>query len=161
MGDFLVYSLGSVHLNPEYYPEPEKYDPGRWLRPDPPPDAVYTFLGWGAGRHPCTGMRQAKLEIKLITVMFLTGYEFDLVDKDGKFPDPLPVRNRNDVQQARSGFCRTAPCTNTHHIFSLCLDSSPWTHVLLGLQEGCALGRWLYCIFEFPLQRSSYPPNPL
>ena len=34
-GDFLAYSLGDVHLNPEYYPEPYKYDPGRRLRPDP------------------------------------------------------------------------------------------------------------------------------
>ncbi|KAF9645080.1 cytochrome P450 [Thelephora ganbajun] len=100
-GDFLVYSLGDVHLNPEYYPEPHKYDPGRWLRPDPVPDAIYPFLGWGAGRHPCVGMKVAKLEMKLILAMFLTRYEFDLVDKDGKFPDPLPVPNRNDVHQAR------------------------------------------------------------
>ena len=98
-GDFLAYSLGDVHLNPEYYPEPYKYDPGRWLRPDPLPNAVYTYLGWGVGRHPCTGMKFAKLEMKLILAMFLTRYEFDLVDKDGKFPNPLPVPNRNDIHQ--------------------------------------------------------------
>ena len=100
-GDFLAYSLADVHLNPEYYPEPYKYDPGRWLRPDPVPNAVYPFLGWGAGRHSCTGMKVAKLEMKLILAMFLTRYEFDLVDKDGKFPDPLPTPNRNDNHQVR------------------------------------------------------------
>ena len=100
-GDFLVYSQADVHLNPDYYPEPHKYDPGRWLRPDPVPNAIYPFLGWGAGRHPCTGIRAAKLEMKLILVLFLTSYEFDLVDKDGKFPDPLPVPNRNDIHQVR------------------------------------------------------------
>ena len=98
-GDFLAYSLGDVHLNPEYYPEPYKYDPGRWLRPDPVPNAAYTYLGWGAGRHPCTGMRVAKLEMRLIMATFLTRYEFDLVDKDGKFPNPLPVPDRNDLHQ--------------------------------------------------------------
>jgi len=102
-GDFLAYSLGDVHLNPEYYPEPYKYDPGRWLRPDPLPNAVYTYLGWGAGRHPCTGMKFAKLEMKLIMAMFLMRYEFDLVDEDGKFPNPLPVPNRNDIHQVRVG----------------------------------------------------------
>ena len=41
--------------------------------------------------------------IKLILATFLTRYEFDLVDKDGKFPNPLPVPNRNDTHQVRVG----------------------------------------------------------
>jgi len=98
-GDFLAYCIGDVHLNPDYYPEPYKYDPGRWLRPDLVPDAAYPFLGWGAGRHPCTGEKVAKLEMKLILAMFLMRYEFDLVDEDGKFPKTLPVPNRNDIHQ--------------------------------------------------------------
>ena len=112
-GDFLAYSLADVHLNPEYYPEPYKYDPGRWLRPDPLPNAAYTYLGWGAGRHPCTGMRAAKLEMKLIMAMFLTRYEFDLVDGDGKFPNPLPVPDRNDAHQV-CGLCAIISCVDAH-----------------------------------------------
>ena len=100
-GDFLVYSLADVHLNLEYYPEPHKYDPGRWLQPDPVPNTIYPSLGWGAGRHPCPGIKVAKLEMKLILALFLTRYEFNLVDKDGKFPDPLPVPKRNDIYQVR------------------------------------------------------------
>ena len=100
-GDFLVYSNADVHMNPEYYPEPYKYDPGRWLRPDPTPKTIYPFVGWGVGRHPCTGMRIAKLEMKLILVLCLARYEFELVDKDGKFPDSLPVPNWNDHLQVR------------------------------------------------------------
>jgi len=102
-GDLLAYSLADVHLNPEIYPEPYKYDPGRWLRPDPVPKAIYPFLGWGAGRHLCTGMKVAKLEIKLIAAMFLMRYEYELVDEDGKFPDPLPVPDGNDLHKVRVG----------------------------------------------------------
>ena len=98
-GDFLAYSMSDVHFNPEYYPDPLKYDPDRWLRPNATLDAPYSFIGWGAGRHPCAGMRFAKLEMKSILTMFLTRYEYNLVDKDGKFPDSLPVPNRNDVHQ--------------------------------------------------------------
>ena len=101
-GDFLAYPLGEVNLNPEYYPEPYKFDPGRWLRPDPVPNAAYPFLGWGAGRHLCVGMKVAKLEMKLILAMFLARYEFFLVDEDGNFPDPLPVPDRNDLQWVRA-----------------------------------------------------------
>jgi cytochrome P450 len=102
-GDFLVYLAAEVHFNPEYYPEPYKYDPGRWLRPDPIPNAAYPFLGWGAGRHPCLGIRVAKLQMRLILAMFLTRYEFDLVDEDGKSPKPLPVPDGNNIHQVRVG----------------------------------------------------------
>jgi len=132
-GDILAYSFADVHLNPEYYSEPYKYDPGRWLRPDPVPSAVYPFLGWGAGRHPCSGMKAAKLEMKLILAMFLTRYEFDLVDGDGKFPDPLPVPNRNDTHRVRAGLWIGCSGPGTHRVspFPLSLGPSPWSCVLL------------------------------
>ena len=101
LGDFLAYPLVDAHLNPEYYPEPYKYDPGRWLRPDPVPNVAHPFLAWGAGKHPCTGMKTAKLEIKLVLTMLLAGYEFDPVDENGKFPDPLPVPDRNNIHRVR------------------------------------------------------------
>ena len=100
-GDFLLYPSSDTNMNPDYYPNPYEYDPGRWLRPDPVPDATYPFLGWGAGRHPCTGMKAAKLEMKLILAIFLTRYEYELVDEDGRFPNPLPVQDRNDNYQVR------------------------------------------------------------
>ena len=102
LGDFLVYSPANDHMNPELYPDPFKYDPGRWLRPDPVPNVSYPFLAWGAGRHPCTGMKFAKLQVKLILAIFLAGYEFDLVDRDGKFPDPLPVPDENGFHQVHA-----------------------------------------------------------
>ena len=97
-GDYLIYPMSEVHLNPEFYPDPLKYDPGRWLRPDPVPKATFPFLGWGAGRHPCAGMKVAKLEMKLIVAMFLMRYEYVYVGEDGKIPDPPPVPNRNGAQ---------------------------------------------------------------
>jgi len=143
-GDLLVYSFADVHLNPEYYPEPYKYDPGRWLRPDLVPSATYPFLGWGAGRHPCPGMRAAKLEMKLIVAMFLTRYEFDLVDEDGKFPNPLPVPNRNDTHQVCAGSWMGCSDLGTHRVSHcpLCPGSSPWSCVLLQLREGRAVDEW-------------------
>lgn len=109
-GDFLTYPISEVHLNPEFYPEPHKYDPGRWLRPDPVPTAAYPYLGWGAGRHPCPGMKVAKLEMKLITAMFLMRYDYKLVDAQGKFPKELPVPNRNDIHQVCIGWRRNCIC---------------------------------------------------
>ena len=53
------------------------------------------------GRHPCTGMKTAKLEIKVILTFMLAGFEFDVVDKFGKRPLELPQPNRNAIRQAR------------------------------------------------------------
>ena len=141
-GDFLGYLLGDAHLNPEYYPEPHKYDPGRWLRPDPVPDTTFPFLGWGAGRHPCTGMKVAKLELKLISAIFLTRYEYELVDEHGKFLKQCPVLDRNDLHQV---------CARTLEILRLALmclsaiylGSPPQVNVLLQLQKSRGVGGWL------------------
>ena len=97
-GDFLAYPMTEVHLNPDIYPEPLKYDPGRWLRPDPAPKVAHPFLGWGAGRHPCAGMKVAKLEMKWVMAVFMMRFDYELVDESGKFPRSLPVPNRNDAQ---------------------------------------------------------------
>jgi cytochrome P450 len=51
---FATYPIGDIHLNPDIYPNPTKWDPSRYL-PEKAEDkkAAYAFLGWGAGRHPC------------------------------------------------------------------------------------------------------------
>jgi sterol 14-demethylase len=51
---FVTYATGDVHLNPEYYPDPEKWDPSRYL-PERAEDkkSVHGFIGWGVARHPC------------------------------------------------------------------------------------------------------------
>ncbi|KAJ8523130.1 hypothetical protein ONZ45_g407 [Pleurotus djamor] len=107
-GDFLAYSLADVHLNPEIYSEPLKFDPSRFeAGREEDKKGTWSFLGWGsthhttplfvlsellgvAGRHPCAGMKVAKLEIKVIVAMFVAAYEFDLVDETGSFPKSLP-----------------------------------------------------------------------
>jgi len=101
-GDFLTYSLYDAHMNPNIYSEPEKFDPSRYEKGrEEDKKENFGYLGWGVGRHPCAGMKIAKLEIKLILAMLLIGYDYTLVDKDDKYPMALPKPDRNDIQQAR------------------------------------------------------------
>lgn len=101
-GGFLAYSLSDAHMNPRIYTDPGLFDPERFS-PGREEDKrePYAFLGWGAGRHPCTGMKIAKLEIKMIVALFVVGYEFDVVDSRGRTPERLPIPDYNDIQQAR------------------------------------------------------------
>jgi cytochrome P450 len=45
-GAYVVYPFSDVHLDPEIYPDPWKFDPGRAENKDIP----LAYLGWGGGK---------------------------------------------------------------------------------------------------------------
>lgn len=100
-GGFIAYPISDVHMNANIYTNPETFDPERF-NPGREEDKrePYAFLGWGAGRHPCAGMKVAKLEIKMIVAMFVVGYEYDVVNSKGGIAERLPVPNYNDRRKA-------------------------------------------------------------
>ncbi|KAJ7273156.1 cytochrome P450 [Mycena rebaudengoi] len=95
-------SFGDVHFDEHIYANPFLFDPGRFLETgDEETHVSFPFLGWGAGRHPCAGMRAAKLEIKIAIALFLSKFEYQVVDASGHFPESLPQPDRNDIQQPK------------------------------------------------------------
>ena len=70
------------------------------------------------GRHPCPGMKIAKLEIKLILTMMLLGYDYELVDGNGNYPKELPSQDRNDLLQVST----TRRCISSRQEFSTNLN---------------------------------------
>ncbi|KAJ7097720.1 cytochrome P450, partial [Mycena epipterygia] len=101
-GNFLIYPLADVHADPDIYPEPSKFDPRRFdAGREEDKRAPNAFLGWGAGRHMCAGMRIAKLEVKLIMALFFLTFEFEVVDSVGEFPKSLPQSDFNEFKKVR------------------------------------------------------------
>ncbi|KDQ18007.1 hypothetical protein BOTBODRAFT_29320 [Botryobasidium botryosum FD-172 SS1] len=101
-GDFMAYPLEAAHLNPENYVDPMKWNPGRWEDPAEVEKhkAQLTFMGWGAGMHPCLGMRFAKLEMKFIAALYTSRFEYTRVDKHGAPIKGVPEPNLNDLYRA-------------------------------------------------------------
>ncbi|KAL2478069.1 Ent-kaurenoic acid oxidase 2 [Forsythia ovata] len=62
----------SVHLDPETYVEPKKFDPSRWDGFTP---KAANFLPFGGGSRLCPGNDLAKLEIAIFLHYFLLDYE--------------------------------------------------------------------------------------
>ena len=63
-----------MHYDPQYFPNPEKFDPQRFM----PESRVipYTYLPFGVGPRNCIGMRFAMINIKATVVKILNKYRF-------------------------------------------------------------------------------------
>ncbi|KAI8154642.1 Sterol 14-demethylase [Colletotrichum sp. SAR 10_70] len=104
---FAVYHFDDTHMSERFFPEPLRWDPGRFLPPreedkrDP-----RAFNGWGSGRHPCLGMRFAKLETFVATAIFVAKFDYYLCDADGKRMDKVPEdsvdRNTHSASKPRN-----------------------------------------------------------
>lgn len=82
---FVTYATADVHQDPSIYPNPSVWDPARYM-PGREEDkqGPHVWLGWGVARHPCLGMRFAKLEQNIITAYFLASFDFDLENEMGQ-----------------------------------------------------------------------------
>ncbi|KAG6846918.1 hypothetical protein H0H93_011135 [Arthromyces matolae] len=101
-GGFLAYPVWDTHLNPEIYDNPREFDPARF-GPGREEDkkATLSFLGWGAGRHPCPGMKVAKLEVKMIVAFLIYAFDFNVVDANGNPVYSIPQPDYNDIHHTR------------------------------------------------------------
>jgi cytochrome P450 len=101
-GQDLFISVYNIHRNPDFWPNPDKYDPERFLRPFKNPNVkdwagydpeIYTsnpsllypnevasdfaFLPFGGGARKCVGDQFAFLEATVCLAAILRRYEFD------------------------------------------------------------------------------------
>ncbi|KAJ4709154.1 Cytochrome P450 [Melia azedarach] len=85
----LYWSANSTHKNPEYFPEPEKFDPSRFEGKGPAP---YTYVPFGGGPRMCPGKEYAKLEILVFMHNLVKRFKWEKVlPTEGIIVDPLPM----------------------------------------------------------------------
>jgi sterol 14alpha-demethylase len=77
-GKFVGASPSISNRIPEDFPDPDAFDPGRYLdgreedRTNP-----WTWIPFGAGRHRCVGAAFAMMQLKAIFSVLLQGWEFE------------------------------------------------------------------------------------
>ncbi|MBD2277739.1 cytochrome P450 [Aphanizomenon flos-aquae] len=78
-GTIIMGSIYLTHQREDIYPQPEKFNPERFLEKQFSP---YEFLPFGGGARRCIGLAFAQMEMKLILAKVLKTWSIKLVNTD-------------------------------------------------------------------------------
>ncbi|EXX73900.1 sterol 14-demethylase [Rhizophagus irregularis DAOM 197198w] len=84
---FLI-NVKSVHNNDDYWEEPNKFNPDRWIVKNFEPKKG-SFLMFGGGLRLCPGRKLATIELVCLIALLFRKYEIDLVDMN------TPIKTTN------------------------------------------------------------------
>ena len=76
-----MFPIYCFHHDPEYFPEPDKFDPERFNEENRKSIDPDTYLPFGIGPRNCIGSRFALMEIKTIFYSLLLKFSFELTEK--------------------------------------------------------------------------------
>jgi len=95
----VLLNFYGLHRDPAAFPEPDRFDPDRWIAPDPAVAAAY-YLPFGTGPHGCLGEGYAWTEIFSVLCGVLAHYRLHAIPgtrvrpvaRTTLHPDTVPLR---------------------------------------------------------------------
>ncbi|KAI8567059.1 hypothetical protein RHMOL_Rhmol02G0091700 [Rhododendron molle] len=89
----VFWTVNTTQKNPEYFREPNKFDPSRFMEGDAPP--AFTYVPFGGGPRMCPGKEYARLVVLAFIHNVVKKYKWSLVDPREKIVGsmmPLPEK---------------------------------------------------------------------
>jgi len=77
-GTPIIIPLLKIHMDEEYFPNPEKFDPDRFTEEEKAKRHPYTYMPFGEGPRFCIASRFAKLEMHLCFAELVRHFKFDV-----------------------------------------------------------------------------------
>uniref|UniRef100_A0A1B6LYT0 Cytochrome P450 n=1 Tax=Graphocephala atropunctata TaxID=36148 RepID=A0A1B6LYT0_9HEMI len=88
VGSPVVVPVYAIHHDPQYYPDPEVFDPERFSEENKALRPAYTYMPFGEGPRICPGVRFAMAQVKLLVASIVSKYKILRCDKT---PDRLTL----------------------------------------------------------------------
>ncbi|KAJ3665307.1 hypothetical protein Zmor_000807 [Zophobas morio] len=100
-GDICWIPVYGLHMDPNYFPNPDVFDPERFSDENAKNIKAATFLPFGSGPRNCIGSRFALLEAKIILYNLLLEFEFVPTEET---QNPIKIKRDSVLLLAEKGF---------------------------------------------------------
>jgi cytochrome P450 family 6 len=96
----ILIPVAGLHFDPEYFPDPEKYDPERFSEENKNKIQPYTYLPFGDGPRSCIGQRFGLLVTKMALAYTLKDFAFE---RTAATAVPLVFNSGSFFMQTKTG----------------------------------------------------------
>ncbi|KAL7738187.1 hypothetical protein ACLKA6_006525 [Drosophila palustris] len=100
-GSQLIIPVYSIHHDPEYYPEPDRFLPERFTEEAIQQRPSCAFIPFGQGPRICIGLRFGRIKIALGLIALLRHFRFRLTQET---PQPMKFEHHSFLLHTKGGF---------------------------------------------------------
>ena len=100
-GTAVGISPSAVHMDPEHWPEPERFDPLRFTPEQVAARHKYAWVPFGGGAHMCLGLHFAYMQVKVLMAQLLTRYRIEIEPGYAPKWQPWPIPKPRDGLKVR------------------------------------------------------------
>jgi cytochrome P450 len=80
-GDSILVSIGQIHDNPDVFPDPERFDPQRYIGGKP---SAFAWVPFGGGTRRCVGAAFANMEMDVVLRTVLRHFSIETTTAPGE-----------------------------------------------------------------------------
>src|ERR1700730_3072705 len=80
-GDSIIISIAQIHDNPDIYPDPERFDPQRYIGNKP---STFAWIPFGGGPRRCVGAAFANMEMDVVLRTVLRHFTIETTTAPGE-----------------------------------------------------------------------------